>query len=201
MQPFDADHYFMKKEAMVGPYKNYVVDLLKGEKYADAYEQVFKVIHGNPKLPEHQNIYVQNLDGEDVVIFRGKDFKMERLPKFMPRLFGRLKYEMRWMVKTCDELTDAEKDQLQWDIQANWMVINEESDKNMKRILFNNKNVVLNTMKNNTVKPDVEMISKLIELKSDEQQKSKYVPRKKLIEHWLDIGDEIPDKNHLVCLP
>ena len=108
---------------------------------------------------------------------------------------------MKWMVKTCEHLTEEEKDQLQWDIQANWMIVNDKEDENMKRILHNNKNIVMDTMNNNIVNPNVEMISRLIELKQDKYQKSKYVPRKKDIEMWIDVGDVVPDKDHVVRLP
>jgi hypothetical protein len=204
LQPFDVDHYYMKKSDMLGPSQKTVVNFLLQEKYFEAYNFLFQHIHGNEKYPEHHNIYLPHLDKNDLVVFKGKDFKIEKVEKQMPRLFGRLRYEMSWIVKGSKDLTPKQRDQLLWDIKAHWSNVNETNDPHMKLALRNNKNVVLDTMKNNIVKPDKEMIQKFLDLKQDKYQKSKnriYYPSVHTINTVMDQGLEDLDENHIVKLP
>ena len=52
-----------------------------------------------------------------------------------------------------------------FDIKSIWYCINAKTDDNMKRILRNNKSIVENTMNNNMVKPNNELIEKHSNLK------------------------------------
>lgn len=201
LQPFDVDHYYMKKGGSIGQKRDHVVGLLKDERYADAYEVLFKQIHGNHETPQHHNIYLANIEDPHLAIFRGLDFVLEKTEISLPRLLSRLKFEMGWLVKTCDYLNDKEKDQLLWDIQANWMCINETNDPNIRRLLRNNKNVVMKTMKNNIVKSDVEMIKKWVGMKDSEFQGQPGIPTPQIIESWIDENYEEADENHIVQLP
>lgn len=198
LQPFDVDHYNMKKEDAIGSKRNLIVRLLEEEKYHIAYEELFKHIHGNKELPQHHNIY---MDGENLAIFRGYDFENEAPEKSLHRILSRLRFEMGWLVKSCDRLNEKEKEQLLWDIQANWMVINEKKDPNMKRILRNNKKVVMRTMKNNIVKSDTQMIKNVLALKDDPRQGTKGIPTVKTINEWIDNNCTPLDEVHNVSLP
>lgn len=201
LNPFNADHYCMTKENIIGPARNVVVGFLLKEKYAAAYEFLFKSVHGNETLPQHHNIYLPHIDKNYIAVFKGKDFKLEDVNVEIPALFERLKYEMKWLVKTCSYLTKDEKSQLQWDVEANSMCIDEKTDLNIRRMLRNNKTVVMDTLKNNIVKPNVEMINKLLLYSTEKYQKLDYIPRKHKIDSWLDIGYGEINKDHIVRLP
>ena len=201
LEPFDIDHYYMKKNVVIGPKRNHIVELLKDERYADAYEVLFKQIHSNHKLPQHQNIYLPSIESPNLAVFRGIDFILEKSEISLPRLFGRLKFEMKWLVKTCDHLSETEKDQLLWDIQANWMCVDETGDVDIRRALSNNRNVVMKTLQNNIVKSDVDMINNWTAMKNSEYQGEFGIPSPQLIDKWLDDNYVSLEKDHIVQLP
>ena len=204
LQPFDVDHYYMKKTDMLGPAQKTVVDFLLNEQYYEAYECLFEHIHGNLKYPEHHNIYLPHLDKNQIAVFKGKNFKYVAADKQLPRLFSRLRFEMGWLVKDYDELDEKQTDQLLWDIHAHWMNVNEQNDPFMKQVLRNNKNVVMDTIENKIVRPDKAMITKVLELTKDEYhipERKEGVPPKKLLNKWIDPGLEDLDENHIVKLP
>ena len=160
MSPFHLDHHNMEPTVMLSPVRDEIIGLLHKCEYAKAYEKLFNHIHGNEKYPQYHNIYLPNIDGEHLAVFKGRNFVFEEVPEKMPILYRVLKAEMKWMVRTCKYLDPQVKDQMLWDVQANWMQINEYKDMNMRRILRNNKNIVTNTFEKYTVKPDSDMIIK-----------------------------------------
>lgn len=190
LQPFDIDHYYMKKEETIGSRRDEIVKLLKSDKYSEAYECLFKEIHGNTKHPERHNIYLPHIDKAEIAVFRGYSFTLDTAEKTLPRMYYRLKHEMDWLVKTAKSLNENERSQLRWNIQANWMQINESDDPEMKRILLNNKNIVLNTLKNNIVKIDKEMLNEWNLLKT--KDRNPRIPSPSTIDKWMD-------KNGLKC--
>lgn len=158
MNPFRLDHEYMDRPKMLNPVRGELLQMLRAENYPKAYEVIFGQIHGNVKHPEYHNIFIPSRDNRDeICIFKGTRFKMVKTEEELPDLYRFLRIEMDWVVKTTD-LDPKEKDQLRWDIHANWMATNEFNDKNLKRILFNNKRVVENTMKNHVVKTNNDLI-------------------------------------------
>ena len=173
LTPFGLEHnYTMRKtgnlEQIIGPARDLILDLLKKKKYQKAYQVLFEQIHGNSLLPQYHNIYMPRLDSDDICVFKGKRFKFDIIEILMPDMYRYLKVEMRWLVHTALGLDPKEKDQLLWDIQANWMTINEKKDENMKRILRNNKQVVENTLNSKKVWPDVDAIAEYMECEPDQ---------------------------------
>lgn len=153
MTPFGLEYEYMNQKFVVEPIRDVVVDLLKKDKYKLAYEALFKQIHGNNRFPEFHNIYMDDIESSDLCIFKGFDFRFETLQDKLPHLFFFLKNEMDKLVQSAD-LEPMEKSQLRWNIQANWMCINEKDDKNMKRILHENKKIVHETLEKYKVQPD-----------------------------------------------
>ena len=200
LQPFDVDHYFMNKETTIGPKQRIVVDLLKKEQYARAYEILFSCIHANSKTPEHHNIYLPNIDCSDVVVFRGASFVFEKKEKALARLFSRLKHEMKWLVETCNELICEEKNQLLWDITANSMCVEPHLDHDFLRMLRNNKNVVFKTLLNNVVKSDVKMLENWFSLAEHPSIGQPGFLTKQMINNWAD-KEGLDCEDSLVHLP
>lgn len=167
MHPLGLMHHYMNKTEVISPVKGIVLELLRQQKYEMAYQKLFEQIHGNPALPEHHNVYVPRTGKNEICIFNGRYFKTELLDIMMPDMFRTLKGEMKWIVRTSD-LDEKEKDQLLWDVQANWMNVNEYNDENMERIMYNNKPVVQKTVRNNEVYTNLEYIAKLNDCKPEE---------------------------------
>lgn len=157
MNPFGLTHEYLDLVETLNPVRGIIVGLVREENYKKAYQVLFEQIHGNEKYPENHNIYMPHRNRTDVLMFKGRRFKFERVEDEMPGLYRYLKKEMDWIVKTTI-LDPTEKSQLRWNIQANWMIINEYKDDDMKRILRNNKEVVHNTMKKYIVKPNSDAI-------------------------------------------
>lgn len=199
LQPFDIDHYYMNKEETIGSRRSEIVCLLRAEKYVEAYECLFKEIHGNEKHPERHNIYLPHMDRSYVMVFKGFNFMFESIEKMFPRMYYRLKHEMDWLVKTMEDLDEVEKSQLRWNIQANWRQINELNDPNMKQILRNNKDTVLSTLKNKVVKIDTDMLHKWDSLKN--MEKNPTIPSPMTINSWMDKNGLSCDKNKVVTAP
>jgi hypothetical protein len=201
MQPFDVDHYYMKKAERVKPCGGIVLEMLRHQRFGDVYEVIFKQVHGNEKVPEQHNIFIEDPESGNVVVFKGKNFKYERSEKTIPRLFDRLKYEAQWAVKTDPTLDEEERQQLLWDIQANWMVTDRCNDPNIRRILRNNKAVVLNTLSKYIVKPDKKMVEKWLALKDHPAQGDKRLPSVRFINSTIDLDGGDLDEDHIVALP
>lgn len=157
MTPFGLEYEYMNKGFVVSPMRDFVVDLLRKDNYKLAYETLFKQIHGNNRFPEFHNIYMDDINSDELCIFKGFNFKFETLQEKMPHLFFFLKDEMDKLVQT-SKLDPVEKSQLRWNIQANWMCINETNDKHMKRILHENKQIVHETLEKFKVQPDNKII-------------------------------------------
>ena len=138
---------------------------------------------------------------DEIIIFKGLNFVLENPKRSLPRLFRRLKFEISWLVKTCDHLSRQEKHQLLWDISANWMCINEETDSEMKRALRNNKNVVMRTMRENIVRPDTEMIQKWVDFKKDKRLGNPGFLTMEMINSYVDDNCLPLDQEHQVKLP
>ena len=97
LQPFDVDHYYMKKDDAIGSKQETIIGMLRDENYPRAYEVLFKHVHGNASSPENHNIFLPSMESGQVVVFRGMDFVFEDKEVAVPRLFCRLKYEMSWL--------------------------------------------------------------------------------------------------------
>lgn len=157
MNPFRLDHEYMNRPKMLNPVRGELLQMLRAENYPKAYQILFEQIHGNEKHPEYHNIFLPHRDKDEICVFKGKRFKMENVDDEVPDLYRFLRIEMDWVVKTTD-LDPKEKEQLRWDIHANWMATDEKKDQNMRRILRNNKAVVLKTMNDYVVKPNNELV-------------------------------------------
>lgn len=203
LQPFDVDHYFMEKEDVIGSKRDVIVGLIKNSKYQEAYEVLFKHIHGNENLPEHHNIYLSDVDHDSIIVFRGIDFVFEDPEKTLPRLFYRLKYEIKWLVGTCSYLSPKEIDQLKWNVQAHWMDVRAETDTHIRRVLVNNRKVVEKTMRDNVVKTDIKMLKEWKDIKNSIHQGHPKLPSANTVDLSIDttLGNNPDHVDRLVTLP
>lgn len=162
LAPYGLEHRMMQKDTayrneLLGGAKEKIVKIVKAQDLLLAYQTLFNHIHGNVDRPEHHNIYMDSRDRDEVCLFTGKQFAFERADRETPALYKFLMLELRWMVGTAD-IPFNEKDQLLHDIQCHWRLINEKTDEEIRRMLFNNKPVVENTFNNNTVRPNKDML-------------------------------------------
>lgn len=158
LQPFEVERQYMHKKVVISPIKDVVIGLLREQKYAQAYEALFNQIHGNEKYPEYHNIYLPDINRDEVAIFKGRNFKLDAYENRGPGLFDFLKCEMKKLVNSCAYMDKTEKDQIIHDIWCNWQSVNDQDNPNMKRTLYNNRNVVFGTFNKFTVKPHTNMI-------------------------------------------
>lgn len=158
LQPFGVEREYMQKTEVISPVRDVVIGLIKQQRFAEAYEAIFNQIHGNEKYPEYHNIYLPDIERDDIAVFKGRNFKLDSYKRKVPGLYRFLQHEMKRLVWKSDDLDSTEKDQLMHDIQCNWRSINEYNDPDMKRTLYNNRNVVFDTMDKYTVKPHSDMI-------------------------------------------
>lgn len=159
LTPYALTHMYINKEEVVKPAQNVVLGLIRKQRFKEAYEKLFQQIHGNPNFPQYHNVFIQDREKEEVCVFEGKRFTYELWDTKIPGLFEYFKYEMKWLIRTAD-IDVKEKDQLLWDIQANWMRLNTHNNENMERILFNNKDIVEDTIKTKYVVPDLATIGR-----------------------------------------
>jgi hypothetical protein len=161
LQPFEVERQYMSKKAYISPVRGTLLDLVKQGKMDEAYELLFNHIHGNELHPEYHNIYLPDINRNEVAVFRGKNFKLEDWDKRIPGLFEFLRHEMKRLVWSYDDVntfTHDEKDELHWQIDKHWREVNEKDDPYMKRTLYNNRNVVFETFEKYIVKPHSDMI-------------------------------------------
>lgn len=161
MQPFEIDREYMEPKKILTPVRDIVIHFLKLDKVDEAYEVLFQQIHGNEKYPQYHNIYLPDINRDEVAVFKGKNFVLDSWDKRIPGLFLFLKHEMGrlvWVYSDINNLTLDEKDKLDWNIKKHWRQTNEYNDPNMKRILFNNRSVVFDTFSKYTVKPNAQVI-------------------------------------------
>ena len=161
LQPHGVEKQYMSKKGYIGPLRGTILELVKNGKIDEAYEAMFNHIHGNEDHPEYQNIYLPDINRDEVAVFRGKNFRLEDWDERVPGLFRFLQHEMRrlvWSYEDINTFTHNEKDDLDWKILRHWQQINEHNDPYMKRTLYNNRNVVMDTFENNIVRPHTDMI-------------------------------------------
>ena len=143
------------------PVRDVVLNLLRQHKIDEAYEVMFNQFHGNPQLPQYHNIYLPDMNRDEVAIFKGTNFILDAMENRTPKLFEFLRHEMRRIVLSypdVNDLTRDEKDELNNRIIAHWNCINEKKDLHMKRTLFNNKSTVFETFEKNRVHPHTDML-------------------------------------------
>jgi len=162
LSPYGLEHRMMEKEVeyreqVLGSTRDKILDIVKQQNFTLAYQTLFKHIHGNMDYPEHHNIYIEDRDKDEVCLFTGKQFAYESANQETPGLYRFLMVELKWVVGTAD-ITFKEKDQLLHDIQCHWRLINEETDEDIRRMLFNNKQIVEHTINQNVVRPNTDLI-------------------------------------------
>jgi len=162
LAPYGLEHKMMAKdqkyrEEVLGSTREKILDVVRQQDFVLAYKMLFDHIHGNHDKPEHHNIFIQDRERDEVCMFTGKQFAYQRADKETPGLYRFLMVELKWMVGTA-KIEFKEKDQLLHDIKCHWRLVNEETDQDIRMMLYNNKPVVETTMHNNTVKPNTDMI-------------------------------------------
>jgi len=160
LHPLGLTYHYMNRDEVITPVNGTVLDLVRKEEYKLAYITMFQQIHGNPEIPEHHNIYVKEKGTNEVYVFNGRGFQPIDLQLISADMYERLRGEMRWAVKRSDADED-EKDQLMWNIQADWMYSkNFDANELMEQVFFNNKIVVEDTFKKSKVYTDLSYIAK-----------------------------------------
>lgn len=162
LTPFGLEHKMMAKETeyreeVLGGARDKILDIVRQQNFVLAYQTLFNHIHGNMDRPEQHNIFIEDREKDEVCLFTGKQFSYERADLRTPGLYRRLMVELKWMVGTAD-IPFSEKDQLLHDILCHWRLVNEEKDEDIRRMLYNNKPVVQNTVNNNQVKPNKDLL-------------------------------------------
>lgn len=161
LSPYGLDHNYMwedkKMDVMIGPARSTVVQLLEQKKYKEAYEILFRQMHGNPLLPQHHNVYMEDRNKDEVFHYRTNRFNASLADQIVEGLNRAFFDEMKWLINSSD-LSAEDKDQLVHNLRCYYNLIDLQKDENMRRLLFNNRDIVKNTIKNNYVIPDIEMI-------------------------------------------
>lgn len=169
LSPYGLEHKMMEKEQtyreeVLGSTREKILDVVRQQKFTLAYQMLFDHIHGNRDRPGNHNIFIQDRERDEVCMFTGKQFSYQRADEEVPDLYRFLMCELKWMVGSAD-ITFEEKDQLLHDIKCHWRLVNEETDQDIRRMLYNNKPIVEATMHNNIVKPDTGLIEDYCDFK------------------------------------
>lgn len=163
LNPLGLTHAYMfrdgKLKDMIEPVKGNIVTLVKERKYELAYMTLFKQIHGNPDIPENHNVYVKDIGSGKARIFNTVSFKDADISKISYDMHKTLREVMRWTVSSSDE-EEKTKDQMMWDIYADWMNTSMEKNNMMERIFYNNKQIVEDTINNCKVYTNLEYIAR-----------------------------------------
>ena len=77
LQPFEVERQYMHKTEVISPVRGIVIELLRQQRFAEAYEAIFNQIHGNEKYPEYHNIYLPDINRDEVAVFKGRNFKLD----------------------------------------------------------------------------------------------------------------------------
>ena len=158
-EPNVAEKFLSKLKDMIEPVKGNIVTLVKERKYELAYMTLFKQIHGNPDIPENHNVYVKDIGSGKARIFNTVSFKDADISKISYDMHKTLREVMRWTVSSSDE-EEKTKDQMMWDIYADWMNTSMEKNNMMERIFYNNKQIVEDTINNCKVYTNLEYIAR-----------------------------------------
>ena len=164
MVPFGLEHRTTlnnqnQRETVMGGIKGLILDLVRKGKIDEAYEILFKQIHGNSSLPQYHNIYMEPYDNNNICIFGGEKFVLADGEKYGTKLYGFLRMEMDWAIgMVCNDIDEIGK--LKCDLDYHWRHTVMPTDITMQRMLRNNKSVVNNTIENNEVWPDLIAMSK-----------------------------------------
>lgn len=162
LNPYGLEHKMMFKEQkyreeLLGDAKDKILGIVRARNFLLAYQTLFNHIHGNLERPEHHNIFLNDRDKDEVCLFTGKQFAVNAAEEETPPLYRYLMIELKWVVGSADIPFD-EKDQLLHDIQCHWRLVNESTDEDIRRMLFNNKPIVEHTINNNRVKPNTKLL-------------------------------------------
>lgn len=169
LSPYGLEHRMMEKEVeyreqVLGSARDRILNIVRENDFPLAYKMLFNHIHGNVDRPENHNIFIKDREKDEVCLFTGKQFAYERADQETPGLYRFLMVELKWMVGSAD-ITFKEKDQLLHDIKCHWRLVNEEKDEDIRRMLFNNKPIVENTVNNHLVKPNKDLIEDYYDFK------------------------------------
>jgi hypothetical protein len=161
LQPYKQDYEYTRKTDMFGPVRDIVLDLVKMGKFEEAYVTIFNQMWGNPHLPQHHNIYLPDINRDEVAVFKGRNFKLHDFEAESHDLYRILTHEMHryvWYYEDINTFTCKEKNDLSAKIDQHWQTINEKNDSLLKRTLYNNKSLVKETFDKNVVKPDMKIL-------------------------------------------
>lgn len=200
MSPFDVDHYYQSKEDTYGNKKDILTGLISNGDFLNAMGIMFRESHGNLNKPERHNAYMQTIDSNYVSVFRGVDFNLEPFESVFDRMFTRFTWEMNWAVRSSDRFTETEVDQLNHDINSfrNCGKDNDGARNLIRMELYNNKRIVMNTLKNNIVVPNKEMSIKWLDLANHPQQGHKKLPTLTQIYSSIDSNARNVNENYRV---
>lgn len=169
MTPCGLEHVYMKHEEEIGELRGDIRYFIQHYDFPRAYDRIYTHVHSNPQKPQNHNHFLHKMFNEDMVYaLKGGRFKYVKADEFSKDMYEYLRFEMDWLTKTDITLTPEERDQMRWDIKANWMIINANDDPNLKRLMRNNKDIVLNTFKKyERIYPDKELAAKLKKIKPE----------------------------------
>jgi len=157
LNPFGYDHIYMDKdkktrlENCIGSIRGTVIGLVKDGKYEDAYEKMFQQIHGNTLKPEFHNIYMDDNETDKVYFFNEARFNCKDVPEVVPGLTTAIHLEINWLINSSIELDPNEKDKLTESVDDYFDSLDCLQDPRIRRLLFNNRDLVKHTIKNNHV--------------------------------------------------
>ena len=161
LSPYGLDHTYMwkdkKQEEMIGPARGYIIELIRDQKCMEAYEKMFKQMHGNPMLPENHNVYMEDREKDEVYHYRSHRFNLNSADRIVKGLNMAFFKEMRWLINS-SELDWNDKDQLVHNLRCYYNYIDLEKDELMRKLLYENRDIVKNTIRNNHVVPNEELI-------------------------------------------
>lgn len=164
MMPFGLTHNTelkssSGKESVMGIARYMILDLVKRGKFEKAYELLFKKIHGDNRLPEYHNIYMDPAYNDSICVFEGKKFEMLDREEMGEDLYMSLSVEMMWLVKTAFDIDWEERCHLEATIIEDFQRINPKIDITLEKMLKNNKSVVEETLTTKQVWPNLHAIA------------------------------------------
>lgn len=106
-----------------------------------------EVLHFNPKYPEYQNVYISNIKDKYAMMYDGNNWNLTTKEELIEKIYDDKKnYIEDNLEEFIDSLSDSRKNALK-----RWLDTNDKDKKitrikdNIKLLLYNKRNIVLNT--------------------------------------------------------
>lgn len=162
LTPFKVEHEYHMKDMnrlheFIGPARDVVLKLIKAERCKEAYEELFKHIHGNLLKPQQHNVYMENFKENDIYTFGTNRFS-ERDPECVVESLNEIfNIEIKWLIRSAN-IESKEKQTLLGNAYDYYCSLDLKKDEHMRRLIYNNKDLVKKTIKKNFVVPNIDMI-------------------------------------------